>query len=181
MIILASKSKARRILFRRCVHNFVARVSNINEERINNETLDEYLERITYLKAKRFIKNGATVVSADTVIYFNGKIIGKAKDEQDAFNMLKMMSGNFHQCITGVTVISKDRYIFFIDSASLYMDKLSDREILNYLKCGEYKHKSGSYSIQGVASSFLKIVKGKIDTVIGLPVKKMYRVYRTGV
>ena len=157
----------------------MAKVSNVNEERVDNETLDEYLERVTYLKARRFIKNDATVVSADTVIFFNGKIIGKAEDERDAFDMLKMMSGNFHQCITGVTVISRYRYKFFIDSTLLYMNRLSDREILNYLKCGEYKHKSGSYSIQGRASGFLKIVNGEIDTVIGLPVKKMCRLYRT--
>ncbi len=179
MIILASRSKARRILFRKCVHNFVAKISNANEERVDNETLDEYLERVTYLKARPFIKSGATVVSADTVIFFNGKIVGKAKDERDAFGMLKMLSGNFHQCITGVTIINRYKYKFFIDGTLLYMDKLSDREILNYLKCGEYKHKSGSYSIQGRASGFLKIVNGEIDTVIGLPVKKICRLYKT--
>lgn len=178
MIILASKSKARRILFRKCVHNFVAKSSKASEKRFSNETIDEYLKRVTYLKAKRFVKDGVTVVSADTVIFFNGKIVGKAGNEQDAFNMLRTLSGGFHQCVTGVTVITKDKYKFFIDSTLLYMYKLSDKEILDYLKCGEYKHKSGSYSIQGRASEFLEIVNGEIDTVVGLPVKKMCRLYR---
>ncbi len=176
MIILASASDARRKLIKICKKNVVLKKSDINERRLPNESIYDYLQRITYMKSVKFLNRYSTIIGVDTVILFNDEVIGKPRDRMDAFNILKALSGEYHYCFSGVTLLSKQRYEFFVDCAVVYMKKLKDDEIEGYLDCEEYKGKAAGYAIQGKASRFMKVIKGDITTVIGLPVKRLCRI-----
>ena len=176
MIILASASKARRKLIKICKRNAVLAKSDIDETRLQGESLFEYLERITYLKAVKFVSKKNTVISADTVIVFEDKIIGKPKSRQNAFEILKNLEGKKHFCFSGVTVLSNKRYEFFVDYAVVYMDRIGDKAINDYLDKEDYKTKAAGYGIQGLASKFMYVIKGDITTVIGLPMKKLCKI-----
>ncbi len=176
MIILATQSEARRKLFKKCKRNAIFTKANIDERRLDGENIKDYLLRVSFLKAFVFYKYGITVIGADTVIEFKGKIIGKPKDDDEAFKTLKMLSDNYHRCLTGVTILKNNRCISFVDEAIVYMNRLSESEIWEYVRRGEYKGKAAGYAIQKEASKFMKLVKGDITTVIGLPMKKLCRI-----
>ncbi len=173
MIVLASASKARRKLIKMCIRNALVGASDVDETRLPGESIENYLRRITLLKAVPFVKKGATVIAADTIIEFNGEIFGKPPDASVAFRYLKALSGNIHRCITGVTILNKTSYAFFVDHAYLKVDKLTDEEIWAYISTGEYRNRAAGYAIQGIASRFIHLIKGDITTVIGLPMRKL--------
>ncbi len=176
MIILATQSEARRKLFKKCKRNAIFTKSNIDERRLDGESVEDYLLRVSFLKAFVFYKYGNTVIGADTVIEYKGEVIGKPKDDKEAFNTLKMLSDNYHRCLTGVTILMNNRCISFVDKAIIYMNGLSDSEIWEYVRSGEYKGRAAGYAIQKEASKFMKLVEGDITTVIGLPMKKLCRI-----
>ncbi len=176
MLILASSSRARRKLIKMCKRNAVVKKPRIDESRHEKESLEAYLQRVTYMKATRFLNNSATVISADTVIEFEGMIIGKPKDRNDAFNTIKRLSGNLHRCITGVSVLSSDHYEFFVDYAIVRVNRLADEEIERYLDTGEYIGRAAGYAIQGIASRFMRVIEGDVTTVIGLPMRILCKI-----
>ena len=176
MIILATQSKARRKLFKKCKRNAIFKVSHVDETMLLGEDVYDYLVRVSFLKAREFFKNGVVSIGADTVVLFENRVIGKPKSERDAFEILKMLSGNYHACLTGVTVLNGERCISFVEKAMVFVKKLTDREIWEYVKTEEYKGRAAGYAIQGRASSFMRVVRGDITTVIGLPMKRLCRI-----
>ena len=176
MIILASASKARRKLIKMCRRNTAFKRSDIDETRLDNEELFDYLQRITYLKALKFVSSRNTVISADTVIVFKEKMIGKPKNKKEAFDILSMLRGSCHYCFSAVTIFSPHIYEFFVDYAAVYMKPISNNQIYNYLDSEDFGSKAAGYAIQGSASEFMSVVKGDITTVIGLPMKKLCRI-----
>ncbi len=173
MIVLATKSEARRKLFKKCKRNAVFAKADIDEGRLDGERVEDYLLRVSFLKAFVFYQHSITVIGADTVIEFEGKIIGKPKDDEEAFSILKMLSGDYHRCLTGVTILKNDRCISFVNEAIVYMERLDDSEIWEYVKSCEYKGKAAGYAIQKKAGRFMRVVRGDITTVVGLPMKKL--------
>ncbi len=173
MIILATQSEARRKLLKKCKRNAIFKVSHVDERILKGENVYCYLLRISLLKASKFYKSDIISIGADTVIVFDDKIIGKPSNDYEAFTILRMLSGNYHRCLTGVTVLKENKCISFVDEAIIYMKKLTEKEIWDYVKTGEYKGKAAGYAIQKRAAKFIKLVKGDITTVIGLPMKKL--------
>jgi len=176
MIILATQSKARRKLFKKCKRNAVFKVSHVDETRLSGEDVYDYLLRVSFLKASEFFKKGVVSIGADTVILFKDKVIGKPEDEKEAFNILKMLSGQYHICLTGVTVLKEQRWVSFVEKALVFVKSLTDKEIREYVKTKEFQGRAGGYAIQGRASKFMRVVQGDITTVIGLPMKKLCRI-----
>ncbi len=176
MIVLATASKPRRRLMKMCRRNVIVKYSNINESKREREDIYDYLYRITYQKAIKFAGVGRTVVSADTVIVCDGAIIGKPKDGDEAFFILRLLSGRNHYCYSGVSILSKNSHQFFVEYAILRMKYLSDDEIYEYLDRENYSRYAAGYAIQGLARGFIDIVKGDITTVIGLPMKRLCRI-----
>ncbi len=176
MLILASSSVARRKLIKMCRRNVVVKKPRVDESRLDSESIECYLQRVTYMKASAFLRKGAVVVSADTVIEAGGMIIGKPNSRDEAFSIFKMLRGKIHRCLTGVTVISCYGYEFFLEYALVKMEYLSDEEIESYLDYGEYRNRAAGYAIQGIASRFMSVVKGDITTVIGLPMRRLCRI-----
>jgi len=191
ILILASESPARRKLLEQAGFKFNVMPANIDEQGLINELkITKPTEHvITLSKAKaqhvlRQVVSPSVIIAADTVIYHEGKILEKPIDEKDAFNMLKGLQGKMHEVYTGVTIIKKspkegDFINSFCDTTQVHISQLENNEILSYIKTGEPKGKSGSYSISGLGSLLIDKIKGDFNTVVGLPLARIYVTLKT--
>ena len=111
------------------------------------------------------------VLSADTLVYLphEDRVLGKPRDREDAFRMLKAMQGRWHEVYTGVCVRMGDREDVRVDCARVLFDPLGDETIRRYVESGEPMDKAGAYAIQGTAGMFVRAVEGSYSCVIGLP------------
>ncbi|MGN0141063.1 MAG: Maf family protein [Roseburia sp.] len=120
------------------------------------------------------------VIGADTVVSAEGRILGKPKDEEDAFGMLSLLSGRTHQVYTGVTLVLLDASgrvgeHTFAECTEVTMKQLSEEEIRRYIATGEPMDKAGAYGIQGKCAIFVDKINGDYNNVVGLPVAALYR------
>ena len=124
--------------------------------------------------------DGLTVIGADTVVYFNGQILGKPTDSTDAVNTLKMLSGKEHTVISGYAVISDNMRVFGYDKSTVLFNNLSDELINAYVATGKPLDKAGSYGVQD-GFNIVNKVSGSVYNVIGFPIEKikpiLYAVY----
>lgn len=121
------------------------------------------------------------VVAADTVVSIDGEILEKPKSEDEAFNMLKRLSGREHSVFTGVSLIHINHYrksdnkkVDFFEKTKVKFSKLNDDEIRKYISSENVMDKAGAYSIQGLAGKFVEYIDGDYFNVVGLP---LYRTY----
>ena len=119
------------------------------------------------------------VISADTIVAIEGKILGKPKDKSDARQMLKTLSGRKHRVYTAVFVYNslKDSYESFVEDTPVEVASLSSEEIEDYLEKKEPYDKAGAYAIQGYFSRYIVGIGGDYYNVMGLPVGRLYRDY----
>lgn len=109
------------------------------------------------------------VLGSDTVVCVDGQVLGKPKDEEDAFRMLRALSGREHQVYTGVCLIKNGKKDVRCDQTDVFFTSLSDEEIRDYIRTGEPMDKAGAYAIQGIAGMFVEKICGSFSNVIGLP------------
>ncbi len=198
-IILASASPRRKEIMSRLGVPFEVRVSNA-EEPANEKGLPpaEYVALLAKTKARAaYAHTGAfetghkTVwIGADTVVVYENEILGKPKDEDDAFAMLYKLSGSGvvgdnvetkHSVYTGVAVLTSDEAgnLISCDEFSVctdvYFGPMSDREIRWYIATGEPMDKAGSYGLQGIGGTFIRRIDGDYNNVVGLPLYELYR------
>ena len=188
-IILASKSLDRSKILERLNIPFEILSTDVNE----NEYKDQYSDPINLvkelakakaLKAKELLKSGeigTIIIAADTIVEFNGKIIGKPQDEKQAFQMLKSLANRSHNLMTGValTEVGDSKIIVDHDITVVTFLDLSDKDIRNYIKIEEWKGRAGAYSIRDRASLFIKEIRGSPSNVIGLPMQKIHKILKT--
>ncbi len=176
--ILASASPRRKEILENAGFSFEIIVSdadeNITEELSPEKTVEELAKR----KAMAVLKDNedAVVFGCDTVVAIDGKILGKPKDDEDAFNMLSMLSGKTHTVSTGVCICSKDKTEVFSNTTEVEFYQLSEETIKSYIASGECSDKAGSYGIQGYGNVLVKEIKGDYFSVMGLPVSQASRV-----
>ena len=120
------------------------------------------------------------VIGADTVVAYDGKILGKPKDEEEAKSMLSMLSGNIHSVYTGVTLCLIDKSgkvgeLTFYEKTDVTMFLISEEEINRYVSTGEPMDKAGSYAIQGKSAIFIEKIDGDYNNVVGLPITRIYQ------
>ena len=120
------------------------------------------------------------VIGADTVVAYDGKILGKPKDEADAKAMLTMLSGNTHSVFTGVTLVLIDKSgrageLVFYEKTDVKMHEMSEVEIDRYIATGEPMDKAGSYAIQGKCAIYVEKIDGDYNNVVGLPITRIYQ------
>lgn len=176
-IILASTSPRRSEILKNLNVDFKVVGSHI-EEKIDEKLYpSEVAKSLAYAKAKDVSKsyNGDfLIIAADTIVVYDS-ILGKPKDTIEAFNMLKLLSGNVHEVITGFAIIDCATGKEFVDyeSTNVFFKNLSDEEIEKYILTGEPMDKAGSYGIQGKASLFVSKIEGDYFNVVGLPIFKL--------
>ena len=187
-IVLASKSRDRSELINRLNIPFEALNTHINESEIkerNSEPIElvKELAKAKVLKAKEMLVNeekGTVVIAADTIVELNGEIIGKAQNEAEAFKMLKILANNSHNLITGIAVteIDNTKVIIDYDITVVTILDLSDDDIRDYIRIGEWKGRAGAYSSRDRASLFIKEIQGSPSNVIGLPMQKIFGILK---
>jgi len=188
-IILASKSIDRSEILNKLNISFETLKTNINErdykDKFSNPIdLVKELAKAKALKAKELLKNEsmeAIIIAADTIVELNSKIIGKAQNETEAFQILKSLTNRSHNLITGIALTDIDDPKIIVDydiTVVTFLD-LSDDDIRNYIEVGEWKGRAGAYSIMDRASLFIKEIRGSPSNVIGLPMQKIFKILRS--
>lgn len=175
MLILASKSPRRRELLSLITTDFEIKSADVDEALPSPITPDEAVLYLSKIKASPFAGGDCAVIGCDTVVAVDGRILGKPTDEEDAFNMLRLLSGRTHSVYTGVTIFNKDKRHSFYVKTDVTFFELSDKEIESYIKTGEPFDKAGAYGIQGKGSMLVKEIKGDYFNVVGLPVSRLKR------
>jgi septum formation protein len=176
-IILASQSPRRQQLLNELCLKFDVVIKEYTEtypEDLNGEQIARY---ISAEKAKTFkdgLSDNEIVITADTIVWCNNHVLGKPSDYNDAVRILKEISGNTHEVITGVTLLSSSREITFSESTKVTFEPLSDDEIKYYIDTFKPYDKAGAYGIQewiGIAAC--SHIDGSYFNVVGLPVQKL--------
>lgn len=175
MLILASGSPRRAKLMKDAGLDFIVEPSFLDE--IVDEKLkpNELVTELAKMKAIHVAKNypNDIVIGADTIVVYEDHILGKPKDEEDAYRMLKLLSDDRHVVYTAVALVKGDKIKTFVSESEVWMKNLSDLEIKNYIKTGEPMDKAGAYAIQGDGGSLVDHYNGDFFTIVGLPLKDL--------
>ena len=170
--ILASASPRRKELLEQIGVKFDI-LPATGEEVITKELPGEVVMELAKQKAEEVAKTAgadALVLGADTVVAYEGKILGQPKDEADALRMLTMLSGKEHEVYTGVALIdNRDQSMEnFFERTKVTMYPVSEEEIRDYIAGGEPMDKAGAYAIQGLGAKFIQKIEGDYNNVVGL-------------
>ena len=174
-LILASASPRRKELLAKTGFSFDI-IPAKGEEKITKEIPAEVVMELSQQKAQEIAEKqteDCIIIGADTIVAKGDTIMGKPKDEADAFRMLEMISDDCHQVYTGVTIIrtgKNPQTITFAEKTDVYLYPISEKDIHAYIKSGDPMDKAGAYGIQGTASLFVSGIKGDYFNVVGLPV-----------
>ncbi|PXV95748.1 septum formation protein [Lachnotalea glycerini] len=179
-IILASGSPRRKELLEQIGVKFTVDPSTC-KERISDTDPIKVVVDLSFQKACDVARRyeNTIIIGSDTIVSKEKQILGKPKNEEDAYRMLKLLQGDTHQVYTGVTVIDKQKgeyqvYSFYsVTDVSFY--SMTDEEIYSYINTKEPMDKAGAYGIQGKSAVYIKEIKGDYNTVVGLPVAMLYQ------
>ena len=177
-IVLASQSPRRQELIKLITNNVRVQVADIDETMDASKPVYDEVARVSLMKALAIGATNGVVVAADTVVVCDDRVLGKPKDEQDAFRMLSMLSGRSHQVMTGLSVVKGEMHISVTEVTDVYFRKLSDDEIWAYIKSKDPMDKAGSYGIQSGAALFVEKIHGDYFNVVGLPVCRLGQLLR---
>ena len=179
-LILASASPRRAEILRNFGVDFEIVPSNAPEIVDENTPCDKISEELARLKARDIFEKhpDRTVLGADTTVILGNTVLGKPKNDGDAFNMLTLLSGKTHHVCTGVCIISDGREISFTEKTGVTFFELTPEEIRDYIATGEPADKAGAYGIQGLGGLFVKEIHGDYLTVVGLPGARCVRILR---
>jgi septum formation protein len=176
MLILASSSPRRAKLLKDAGLDFIVEPSlideSIDEEKLKPSEIVLQLAKMKALQVALKYPNDV-VIGADTIVVYENEILGKPKDEEDAYRMLKKLSGERHVVYTGVALTRGEQLISFVSEAEVSMKELSDLEIKNYIQTNEPMDKAGAYAIQGEGGNLVDHYKGDFFTIVGLPLKEL--------
>ena len=182
--ILASASERRKDLLSRIVSNFEVKISNFDEEKVEVSTnIENYVKTLAEGKAKDVAlncDNDSIIIGADTIVVIGNNILGKPKDKNHAFEMLKLLSNNVHRVYSGVAVINNQKNIMKSEClyTEAYFSEISDDEIWRYIESGECLDKAGAYGIQGYGGVFAEKINGCYYNVVGLPLNLLNKMIK---
>lgn len=176
-LILASGSPRRSEILNAVGWSFTKIVADIDESEIDGESPEAYVQRLAKTKAETVALTDpeAIVLGADTTVVIDGAIIGKPVDLDDARRMIKLLSGNEHEVLTGVAVVSGGKTSVGIERTRVEFAELSTGEIEFLVEFGEPLDKAGAYAVQAQAALFIKRIHGDYWNVVGLPIGLVYR------
>lgn len=177
-IILASKSPRRKELITELGINFEIQIFDTDESFPVNMSVIDIPTFLAKKKAQPFeqlISENTLVITADTIVHIDGKILGKPVDYNDAFSMLKLLSGKWHQVATGVNILSYHKQVSFTSVTNVLFKELSDEEIDYYIINYKPYDKAGAYGIQEwIGYIAVEQIEGSYFNVMGLPVQQLY-------
>ena len=173
-IILASSSPRRKKILEKLGYNFIIKVPNINEDNTSKLNPIDYVIDVSMrkgLKVHQQYQNDY-VLSGDTIVEFQNKIIGKPSSNRDAFEVLSSLSGRSHYVISALSLTYNDNQITIFDSTKVYFKTLKKDEIENYINNFNVLDKAGSYNIEDAEKYFIKNIDGCYNNIVGFPEQK---------
>jgi septum formation protein len=178
-IVLASASPRRAELLRAAGIPFTIRVADVDETQWPDEAPHNYVARLARTKAIAVAQPDEIVLGADTTVVIGSEIAGKPVNIDDAQRMLRLLSGNWHEVLTGVSLVRNDEVQTEVAVTRVKFAPLTEAEIVWYATSGEPDDKAGAYAIQGLASRFVERIEGSYSNVVGLPLETVYRMLIT--
>ncbi len=181
-LILASGSPRRAEILSAVGWHFEKQVADIDETELPDEDPREYVERLAKEKSAAIaaINPGSAVLGADTTVVIDGRIIGKPEDLVDARRMLGMLSGKWHDVLTGVAVAANGDMRSAVQRTKVKFADMSDAEINFLAELGDPLDKAGAYAVQAQAALFIEGIEGDYWNVVGLPVRLVYELIGKG-
>lgn len=176
-VILASASPRRRELLTLAGVDFTVKTADVEEKTVPGLTPEDTVKQLAEIKATAVAEKNpsCTVIGADTVVASDGKILGKPKTCEEAYEMLKSLSGKTHHVYTGVCIVKNKEKAVFAEETAVTFYELSDDEIYSYVDTGDCYDKAGAYGIQSGGCTLVKKIDGDYFNVVGLPVARLVR------
>ncbi len=177
-LVLASSSPRRKELLNLAGLDFEVLVSDVDESfsdaLLPNEAV-ELLSKRKALAVEKLVEKDRVVLAADTVVAYDGKILGKPHSDEEALDMLRMLSGKTHNVFTGVCIIGNGKELNYSVKSEVKFYDLTDDEIKAYIATGEPSDKAGAYGIQGKGSLLVESINGDYFNIVGLPIASVVR------
>ena len=177
-VILASGSERRRQLLGELGIDFEVAVKPYDETFPDDLHGKQIAEYIAESKAKMFVNDinaNELIITADTIVWLDGKILGKPSDKADALRMLREISGKTHEVITGVSILFRNKITTFTDTTKVTFREMTDDELNYYVEHYSPYDKAGAYGIQEwIGLAACSRIEGSFYNVMGLPVDKLY-------
>jgi len=177
-VILASKSPRRQELLKHIIPNFEIEVREVEEifpADLAKAKVPEYLAKLKASVFTNSLKENQLIITSDTVVVLNDLIYGKPKDREDAIRILSLLSGNVHEVITGVSLLSAHKKLTFSSTTYVHFKKLTFEEITYYIDNFNPYDKAGAYAIQEwIGMIGIEKIDGCYFNVMGLPLSKLY-------
>ena len=180
IFILASKSPRREELLKLLDIDFTIKPSDICEDLKEGLSNEEIVIDLAIQKASHIAKShpGQYVLGFDTLVILDGNPLGKPKNRDDGFNMLRSLANRSHIVLTGCAIVIDDKIDGFYDYAEVTFNDMTDEEINEYLDTNEPYDKAGAYGIQGYGARYITRVNGDYYSVMGVPLQKLYNKLR---
>lgn len=181
LIVLASGSPRRSEILNSVGWQFIKDVPDIDESEIDGEPPDKYVLRLAEEKARVVAARhpSKTVLAADTTVVIDGIILGKPTDLDDARRMIRMISGVWHEVLTGVSIARDGKFKTDLQTTRVKFAAMSEAEI-DFLACeGSPFDKAGAYAVQAQAALFIEAVEGEYWNVVGLPIQLVYSLIKS--
>ena len=176
-LLLASNSPRRKELLASLGLTFDVRVKEIHEDFPEHLKREEIAEYLASHKADAYTSDlgNEVLITADTIVCLGDRTLNKPADAEEAFEMLRFLSGTWHEVITGVCILSKETKHVFHDATKVYFKNLTDEEITYYIQNYKPFDKAGAYGIQEwIGMIGIEKIEGSYFNVVGLPVQKLY-------
>ncbi|MBE6878970.1 MAG: septum formation protein Maf [Ruminococcaceae bacterium] len=181
-IILASASPRRRELLKIIVPQFSCTTSDFDESSIDIQDARRKALTLSREKCKAVIEQykdrDVVIISSDTVVDLDGRVLEKPTDKDDAYRMIKALSDNVHKVHTAVSVYKNGIIYTFADTTKVYVDKIPDSTIRRYIETEEPYDKAGGYAIQGFMGGYITKIHGNYHNVVGLPLAKLNKLLK---
>lgn len=187
-VILASNSPRRKELLHQIFNDFDIIKSGFNEEDIKEKNPEKLVQILSLKKTEEVFKKVQNdyleliVIGGDTLVYFDGQVLGKPKDGEDAYNTLKKLQGNKNEVYSAFTVMIKRNGKTVTETnlskSVVTMKAMTDEEIEEYVKTGEPLDKAGSYAVQGIGSKYIQNIEGSYNSVVGLDIEKLKQILK---
>lgn len=170
-VVLASESPRRRELMNISGIPFYTQAAKIDETFNANLSIEEGVMDLALRKAMKVSETrpNEVVIGADTIVVIDNEILGKPKDVEDAYRMLRLLSNKTHRVITGVAIVNQDVKKTFYEETEVKFANLSEETIEWYIKSREYYDKAGGYAIQGKGMILVERIHGDYFNVVGMP------------
>lgn len=179
--ILASGSPRRKEILEELGYQFEIKTGDFDESTVALDDPKEGVQKLALGKALAAVQQPGLYLGSDTVVVLDGVVMGKPSDEQDAFRMLRSLSGRTHEVCTGVALVTvgEDGTVehteTFVEATEVTFFELTDEEIDRYIRTGEPMDKAGAYGIQGKGSLFVESIEGDYFNIVGLPLASVVR------